>query len=139
MRLCALRRCGGRARLQAKMNQWLLSPINPPEIEIWSDKPDFIADRSCPKVREVRNGLWFILFVHRSLSESPLKEFAANRTGAPASRPAKARRLLIIRLLQQSTRCCARAKSAPLGLAVCLSSRRRFGLSECLRTGGHAR
>ena len=31
--------------------------------------------------------------------------------------------LLIIRLLQQSTRCCAKTKSAPLELAVCLSNR----------------
>jgi hypothetical protein len=35
----------------------------------------------------------------------------------------KASYLLIIRLFQQSTRCCAKTESAPLELAVCLSNR----------------
>jgi len=41
--------------------------------------------------------------------------------------------LLIIRLFQQSTRCCAKTESAPLELAVCLSNRIiRSQLEDCL-------
>lgn len=62
----------------------------------------------------------------RYRAKALLHDFHPGRCRAgPLDHPAEgriARQLLIIWLLQRSTRCCAKTESAPLELAVCLSN-----------------
>ncbi|MFZ1138198.1 MAG: hypothetical protein WAN76_03410, partial [Candidatus Sulfotelmatobacter sp.] len=79
---------------------------------------------STAKLRTLVNYLEIVEQLHEQYAHVPALELSA-LTPSPEDRLTRwaISYLLIIRLLQQSARCCAETKSAPLELAVCLSNR----------------